>query len=436
MTAIRKSFLLLALFLPLRLWAQPDSLTLNDVVRSALANNPSISRAVEDARASEARVGQTHSFELPAVEGSASYVRIDPVPEFDFGGNSLELAPHDNYDLHLGARYNVYDFGKARAQTRVTESRVHGAREAVKAVRTNVAYAAIRAFYSMLFLQRSMAVQDQEIAALTQHRDVARKKVEAGAAISYDVLTTEVRVAAVQNQRADALNALEKQREVLRELMGLPPDAPVNIRGAMEVDSVELNADSLVAVAQKQRVEMRLADDAENVAKLQQRLASLSNLPVLRASVQYGFKNGYEPNLDAWRGNWTGIAQLSVPVYSGDITRYQKQESDAVLRSEQYHRQALERQIQNEVNRAVDDVHTALEKLSISGVRVRQAEDAVTIARVRYESGTITNVDVLDAETSLAEARLAEEQAVFSFAMARTALEQALGDVKWEAATP
>jgi outer membrane protein len=405
------------------------------VVRLALANNPSILRAVEEARAAQARVGQTRSFERPAVEGSASYTRIDPVPEFVFGGSPLELAPNDNYDFHFGARYNVYDFGKTRAQTRLTESRVQSALDAVNAVRSNVAYAAIRAFYSMLFLQRSIAVQDQEIAALIQHREVARKKVEAGAAIRYDVLATEVRVAAVQNQRADALNALEKQREALRELMGLASDAPVIVRGGMEVDSVGLNADSLIALAQKQRTEIRLAEDAERAAQLQQRLASLSNLPVLRASAQYGFKNGYEPNLNAWRGNWAGIAQLSVPIYSGDIKRYQKQESEATLRATQYQRQALERQIQNDVNRAVDDMHTALEKVTISQVRVRQAEDAVDIARVRYESGTITNVDVLDAETSLAEAQLAREQAVFSFAMARTALEQALGNIQWEDAT-
>jgi outer membrane protein len=432
----RRPFIFLILGgVPWSLWAQPaptlDSLSLNDVVRLALSNNPSVQRALADAQASQSRVGQSRSLERPVVEGVGSYTRIDPVPEFDFGGHVMELAPHDNYDVHLGARYNVYDFGKAREQTRLSENRARSAADAVNVARTNVAYAAVRAFYSMLFLQRSLAVQDQEILALNRHLDMARRKVETGTAINYDVLSTQVRVAAVQNQREDALNLLDKQRTALRELLGLPSDAPVNIRGTMNIEAVGLNADSLTTIALRQRTEMQLAGDAEAIARGQQRLVSRTDLPVLRAIVQYGFKNGYEPNLDTWRSNWAGIAQLQVPIYDGRLKDYQRQEAEAALRSEQYKRQALERQIRGEIERAVNDVATALNKLSISEVRIRQASDAVAIARTRYEAGTITNVDVLDAETALAEAQLVQEQAVYSFEMARTSLDVALGTTKW-----
>lgn len=433
------SLLLMAAAFALRISAQPtavvpDTLTLDDVVRFALSNNPSLQRTLEEANVSTAKVGQSQSYELPNIDGSASYTRMDPVPEFDFGGQPLELAPHNNYDVHVGASYTIYDFGKTHGQTRLSKSRRQNAVDAAEAVRSNLAYSAVRAFYSLLFIQRSLAVQDQEIAALKEHLNVAQKKVEAGTAISYDVLSTQVRVAAVQSQQADAGNALERQRTALRELLGLPSGASVSIQGTLEVDPVELNEDSLTAVALRQRPEIQLANDAENVAKMQQRVTALADLPVLRAAAQYGVKNGYEPNLDSWRGNWAGIAQLQVPIYNGQRKSFQRQEADAALRAEQFKRQVLERQIRGEVERAVSDVRTALNKLSISEVRIKQAQDAVTIARVRYASGTITNVDVLDAETAVAEAQLVKEQAVFSFAMARTALEQALGVVRWSSA--
>jgi outer membrane protein len=424
------SFIMAFFVLPLcaqPLEVLPDSLTLDDVVRLALAGNPSLQRVNEDAQVSNAKVGQSRSFQFPTLDGAATYVRIDPVPEFDFGGQPLELAPHDNYDIHIGASYNVYDFGKTRGQTQLSEKRTQSARDAAHVTQSNLIYAAVRAFYSILYIQQLLIVQDQEIAALNEHLRVAQHKVEAGTAISYDVLATQVRVAAVQNQRADALNALEKQRTALRELLGRPSSAAINVKGQIAVETVGLNLDSLMTVALRQRPEIQLADDAENVAKMQQRLAALADLPVLRAGVQYGVKNGYEPDLNSWRGNWAGMAQVQVPLYNGKRREYQKQEADATLRSEQYKRQALERQIRSEVERAATDVATAFSKLSIADVRIRQAEDAVNIARVRYAGGTITNVDVLDAETSLAEAQLVREQVIFSFAMARTALRQALG---------
>jgi outer membrane protein TolC len=408
----------------------PDTLTLNDVIRLALSNNPSLQRTLEDAHVSTAKVGQSRSFEFPTLDGTATCVRIDPVPEFEFGGHPLELAPHNNYDIHVAASYNIYDFGKARGQTQLSQSRTRSAVDAANVVRSNLTYAVVRAFDSMLFIQRSLIVQDQEIAALNEHLSVAQRKVEAGTAINYDVLATQVRVATVQNQRADALNALEEQRTALRELLGLPSTTPVNVKGQLTVETFGLNKDSLALVALRQRPEMQLADDAENVAKMQQRLAARSDLPVLRAAVQYGVKNGYEPNLDSWRGNWVGMAQLQVPLYNGKRRNFQEQEAAAARRAEHFKRLALERQIRGEVERQVDDVQTALNKLSISEIRIKQAQDAVNIARIRYASGTITNVDVLDAETSLVEALLEREHVVFSFEMARTALQQALGDLR------
>jgi outer membrane protein len=430
----RASFLALMLWLVLPLCAQPsgevpDSLDLNELIRLTLHNHPSLKRAQAEAQAARAKVEQSRSFELPSADASATYLRIDPVPEFEIEGHPLELAPHDNFDMHIGGYYNLYDFGKARSQTQLSRGRLKSAEDAAQLVRSDLAFAAARAFYSILFIRRTLIVQDQEIAALSEHLRVAQSKVDAGTAIQYDVLSTQVRLAAVQNQRLDALNALETQRTEIRELLGLPGNSQVNVTGELSVETIHLDKDSLARVALGQRPEIQLSDDALKVARIQQQLAARSDLPVLRAGAQYGVKNGYEPDLGAWRGNWAGRAELQVPLYHGRQRHYNEQEADAVLGAEESKRQELERRIRSQVDRAVDDLRTTLSKLSASDVRIQQAQDAVSIARIRYSSGAITNVDVLDAETSLAEAELAREQIVFSCVMASTALRQALGEL-------
>jgi outer membrane protein len=410
----------------------PDSLSLPDVVQRAVQNSPAVQRAVENARAAAARVGQNRSALYPTAAGEADYSRIGPVPSIPFGNEVFLLAPANNYDLHVNGMYTVYDFGRNETQVKLSESRAIQSGDAVDVARMSLAYQATYAYYGILFLEQSITVQDQQIAALNEHRTVAQKRVQTGAGIALDVMTTDVRVASAQSQRVDLVSMLDKQKTILRELLGLPASAPVKFKGDLALAPVSLNEDSLAAAAFEQRIDMRLARDEENSAKIQAKLANLNELPSLNVMAEGGFKNGYETNLDKWVANFVAGARLSVPLYTGKRKDYQKQEAAANLRAQQENIQALERQIRGETNRAVVDVQSALDKLQITQVAIERANEAVKVARSAYAYGTLTNVELLDAETAVALADLSRVQALYNFELARSALEQATGVRIWE----
>jgi outer membrane protein len=400
----------LALLVPRGGAAQtPDSLTLADVVQRAVQNHPAVLRAEEEARAADARIGQSRSALYPTVGGQADYTRIGPTPTIPFGASEFELAPANNFDLHVGGSYSVYDFGRNAAQIELAQTKATQAADAVNNARTTLAYQASRAFYGILYLEQSIEVQDQQIAALDEHRSMAQKRVETGAGIHLDVLTTDVRVAAAQSQRVDLVSALERQKTALA------PDAPVNVRGELELTPVSQSEDSLTTLALRGRTEMRLAQDAEASAKVQRRLADLAELPTFNAIASAGFKNGYPPELNDWVANYAAGARISVPIFSGKRKEFQQQEAEAALRSQQAATSALERQIRGEIGRALTDVRAAQEKYRISQVAIERANAAVAVARSAYSYGTLTNVDLLDAETSVAVAKLAQVQALFNY---------------------
>lgn len=409
-----------------------DTLTVQDVIRRTVQNHPAVQRALEDAKAADARVGQSCSALYPTLDGVFDYARIGPVPSIPFFNEVFELAPADNYDLHLGARYNVYDFNRSATQVRLSRSRAISSAEAADVVRSSLAYQATRAFYGILFLQQSIAVQDQEISALNEHHAMAQKRVQSGVSINLDVLTTEVRVAAAQSQRVDLQSQLDKQKTALRELLGLSSSAPVIVKGDFGHAPFTMNPDSLVAVAYRQRTEMQLARDAETVALMQQRLTALGDLPVLNAFATYGYKNGYEPHLHEWVRNWAVGGQLSVPIFEGKRKGFQKQEAEANLRAQQEIIRNIERQIQSETDRAIVDVKAAFSKLDISQIAIDRATAAVQVARSAYAHGTVTNVDLLDAETSLAQVNLIQLQALYACELARFGVQQAIGVKVWE----
>jgi outer membrane protein TolC len=321
----------------------------------------------------------------------------------------------------------VFDFGKTSAAVALSQSRVQTSRDAIELTKTNLALQTIRTFYSIILLQKSMQVQDEQIEALTQHISVTQKRVTAGSATNFDVLTTQVRVASSQNQRVEIQNSLQKQESVFRQLLNLSTNVPLMIRGSFQQAPLSLNIDSLQQIASHQRAELKLARDAEESAKLQKNASSRGNMPSLKLIAAYGFKNGYEPNLYPMRGNWMWGAQAQIPLFDGGRVSHQEEEAQAAIESEQAHTQDAERQIRSDVEQVVADVQASWSKVQISDVQLQQAHDAVAIARTRYETGSITNLDLLDAETAESSAKLMSLQALYRYVISKYELDRAVG---------
>ena len=405
-----------------------DTLTVSQVVQRVLERHPAIEQASHNVRASEARVLQSTSATYPEVSTEAGYVFLGPIAKLAFPGfGEFRLYPADNYDAHIAGRYTVYDFGKIDATADLNRSRVQSVRDIMDLTKSNLSYQTIRVFYSILYLEQSIKVQDEQIEALNQHLATTQRRVSAGTATSFDVLTTQVRVAGSQNQKIELENALQKQRAVMSQLLGLPPGAPILIRGDFEQTSAPAHGDSLLQAAIRQRMEIKLARDAEQSAQLQQKVASLGNKPTLKVNLTYGLKNGFIPNLDVLRGNWVAGVKAEVPIFDGWRTDRQVEEAQANIEAEQAHRRDVERQVRSEVEQAVADVEASASKIAISELQVQQAREAVAIARTRYESGTVTNLDLLDAQAAESAAKLGKLQALYKLVLSKFDLQRAIG---------
>jgi outer membrane protein len=409
-----------------------DSLSLDQVIRRVLETYPAVQQASRGVLASQARVRGSRSPYYPQVEGDGSYLRLGPTASIDIPGlGAFDLFPANNYDAHVSLRQTLFDFGKRSTAVDYARSLEQAADHNVEFVQTALAFQTIDTFYAIVFLERSLAVQDDEIAALTQHLEVTREKVRTGSATDFEVLTTEVRVATAQSQRIDVANALERQTVRLRGLMDLPPDQPLNLAGAFPPAPAALDVDSLVALALTQRPELKLSRDAEASAAIQTRLASLGDRPSLDVGLMAGFKNGYVPNLNTLKGNWDAGVQVRVPIFNGFRTRSQVEETRATADATQDHTRDIERRVTMEVRQAVADLHAGVDKLAASEIQVRQAEAAVSMADVRYQAGVVTNLDVLDAQTSLQEARLMNLRAQYQVVQSAYELKRAVGARVW-----
>ncbi len=404
-----------------------DSLTVDKAVSAALQSSLSLKQAEAQIRASEARVRQNESGYFPMVDATADFMRIGPIPEFSFAGLDLPLAPINNIDIHIRASELVYDFGKRTASIDVVRLGVKLTMDNKRSITSSLTVKTMLSFYLVMMLERSVAVQEQQVQALNEHLAITRKRVESGSATEFDALTTAVRVSQAQSAKIDLEHALKDQQVTLLRLTGMSWDAMVCLSGSFEAEPLREGLEMLLDSAKNRRPDLIAARDARDNAALQEQLASLDDAASLRVFASYGLTNGYEPNLEVVRGNLAAGIGVNVPIFNGFKRRGKEEEAAALVNAAERTVEDLTRNAEAEVRQGLSAVTSARDKIAMTELQTHQAESAVENARVRYESGTGTNLDLLDAETNVASARLQGLQARFQYVVARIGLEASTG---------
>jgi len=419
------------LLMPYSSYSQSNQseLTLEKAIQMTINNYPLIKQQQEKLRAVDYKIQQQESFYYPNVEGQAGYSRIGPLPSFNFGGEELVLAPANNYNLNVVLNQQLYDFGRRSASVDLISSYKQSAADNVDLVKSNLSYQTLQIFYSILFIRKSIAVKDTQLAALNAHLTVTNKKVESGSATDYDALSTQVRISQAQSEKIELLNQLKQQQIALKELLGIEQDTSVVVKGDFSAPPAVTNTDSLVQIAFQKRSELKLAEDELNTSHLQEQLTGLGDTPSLNAMLAYGLKNGYEPNLDVLRGNWVAAVSVKVPIFNGYLTKYKEGEAKVNSNVSELNIATLKRNIISDVQQASSNLNSSLEKLNSTLTQVNFAEQTVQRAESRYSSGVGTNLDLLDAETSLAEARFFYLQDLYKSILSSYQLRKAVGDV-------
>jgi len=409
-----------------------DSLSVNDAVALTLKNYPLIQQAAEKINVAEAKIKEQQSALYPALDAEASYERIGPIPSIIFGAESFDLAVPNNYNADVSVYHTLYDFGRRNASVDLVKSYKNSAIDNVEYVKSNLAFQTVQTFYSIILLERSIAVKDTDILNLKDHLSFTQKRFETGSATDFDVLTTQVRISNAENQKLDLKNALKKQIINLKNLTGIPYDSTANLVGDFSLNYNIINKDSLIAAAMQQRPELKLALDSENSAKMQQNVAGLGNMPSLNLMLSYGLKNGFMPNLNAIRGNWIAGVGLSVPIFDGFRTSANEEEADANLKVTEANTSEVRKDVISEVQRSAEDLKIKINKVSTTKIQVNYAKESLQRANTQYRNGVSTNLDLLDAEDSLAQARLQFLLAVYEAIISNYNLKKSVGDVIWQ----
>lgn len=402
-------------------------LTLAGTIDAVLAQYPSLEAARAAVDAAGGRTRQTSAARGTEVSVGGVYGYMSLRPYVAIGSTSLYETVQDNYGASVTVRQLLTDFGRTDAVVELARSGEITARDALNLTRQQLGYQAIQDFYGTVLLRESVVVARDDIRSLEEALRISQRRFSGGTATKFDLLTTQVRMAAAGNRLADATAALERQESALRQLLGRPPGSSLDLVGDFGPNAPLPDLTEAIAEGLANRPEMSLARDSETTARLRLKATGRTDRPVLAAQASGGVSNGYLPEMYDRKGYVTAGVSLSVPILTGGRTAGEQAEARADLRAAEAFGGEAARGVTTDVEDAFSDLKAARARLASADTLVAEAREALGLAKSRYSNGVATDFELLDAQSDEHAAELSRLQASYDCAVARQAVARAAG---------
>jgi outer membrane protein TolC len=406
-----------------------DSVDLQQIVTKVIETHPSVLKAEEAINSVDAGIGLARSAYYPDVDFGANYTRIGPVPAIsvpDLG--SFNMAPADNYNTAVNVRQTVYDFSKTKTNIQLAESNKDIAGKNIDMVKQRLSLVTITCYYTIAYLQEAVHIKEMQLGILEQHLDFVTRQKETGSATDYEILSTKVRISNANNQKLDLETAHNNQVVILNSLLGLPENTKIVVKNRLLIQPINYEFDSLISYAIVHRNEMVLAGLRQKQAELRLHSVKIENNPTLSAFASGGIKDGYFPELTKPTANYTAGLGLRVPIFTATRHKYNLQWATSDISSVKNDIEFYRREISSEVYQNATSLQASKRKIDQSELQLEQAHEALRLAALRYTSGTLTNLDLLDNESYEAESRLTLMKARIDYLINSARLEISIGN--------
>ncbi|HEY5043182.1 MAG TPA: TolC family protein [Verrucomicrobiae bacterium] len=408
-------------------------LSLADALNTVLLQNATILEAKNDLEASHGLVVQTRAVALPQLQATGQYkdeeiTLLQEPPGFNYP------EPHQSWNAGIQIVQSIYMGGRMVAAFKAANATD---KQALANYQTSVADTLLNvqvAYYDVLLAAQQITVREASVNLLEKELEDQQHRLDAGTVPKFNVLRAEV---AVANERPNLISARNNYRIAknnLANLLGynLPRDVwediPLNLTDDFNTAPYQINLPDAIQQALTRRTE--LVSLRKNIELQQLNIVNAKSgyKPTVSVFAGYNWMNSqFSTDLHDQFNGWNAGAQMSWNIFDGALTSGKVKQAKAQFDKSKTTLADQSRQIELQVRTAYSDFIQAREILDSQQKVQEEADEALREAKARAEAGTGTQLDVLDAETSLTQARTTQIQAEHDYAAARAKFERAIG---------
>jgi TolC family type I secretion outer membrane protein len=402
------------------------TLSLVQLVDVALRANPSTREAWSFARAAAAEVGARRSLYFPVIEIDGTLQRQKTAA---VGGQFTYLQT--TYGPSVAASWLLFDFGGREADVEEATRALYAADWTHNAAIQDVVLSVAQAYYGYLNSKALVLARQSNLDEARRSLDASEERHRAGVATIADVLQARTAASQIELQLQDTQGQLQIIRGALATAVGVPANIPVEVGQLPEdlpLDIVKKNVDELIARAVAERPDLAASRFAALAAQSRIRSVQAEGLPKLSLNAN-GNRTFYStPNLpDPFSTNYSGLVLLRIPVFTGFDVAYRTQKAKEEAEAARAGAEQLEDRVILDVWSSYYAVQTATQRIATTRDLLASAQQSADVAAGRYKAGVGSIIDLLTAQSALADARAEEVQSRSFWFLAMAQLAHATG---------
>jgi len=371
-----------------------DATSLQDALRAAYQNNPTLESTRATLRAQDESVAQAGAGLRPslALSGSGSRTYSISTPGAD---------PVDSFRASLNSQLTLYDGGRTKNAVAAAENSVYATRANLQTAEQGVLLQAVIAYLDVRRDQRLLALANSNIHLIEQQVQATKDRFAAGAVTRTEVALAEAQLAAAKTSLAAKSGAYALSKEVYRAVIGV---APVNLQAPPALPKIPSSVAAAESIAVREHPSLKAAQFNEKAAEFDLERARGARRLNLSLSGSVDYSNGSSPFTSESTSATIALAG-SMPIYQGGAISSAMRSASEILVSRSAKTNDVMRSVRQSTASAWANIRVARASITAASLQIEASQIAFDGIQEEQRLGARTTLDVLDAEQNLLNAK-------------------------------
>ncbi len=409
-------------------------LDLEETIQRALLTNPSVKIAEYNRKAakadySAAKSARGISISLSHSSGRGGYAdnRYNTIYQ-----NGRPVAIYDkgianSHSNSITASLPIFTGGELQGQIGQAKANYRSMLSAEEQAYNEMKETATTGYFNMLNATNMKALRQESVDRLQAHLDNVIAQYNVGIVARADVLRSEVELANAQQNYITASNEYDVAEATLNNIIGTPLGTTLLLKDRLQYEPYENDMAYCLAYSEQHRPELKQAEYAIDSAEAALVVARSGHMPKVYANAS----NNWGGNGSDWPGdddeNWSVGVTASMNVFDSGVTWSKIHAAQENLAKAKESQRQIKDNVELEVRTDYLSMREAEKRITTAQVAVASAEEDYHIAVVRYQAGVGTNIDVMDAQEALTQAKTNYYQALYNYNTSKAALNTSMG---------
>ncbi|TAN40993.1 MAG: TolC family protein [Nitrospirae bacterium] len=408
-----------------------STFTMSEAISFALKNNPGIIASGKEIDMTALGVDAAKAAKMPKIDLIGNVTRsrypaaLTPISGSPLAGTEFPEFDNPVYDFGISFRLPLYRGGRLARGVHIAEVQKLIAEDIDTFNRQELVYNITSIVYKIAQLEKLREAAEAAEKQLDKHKRNVELFLEAGTVPRVELLKTEVELGRTQENVLRMSNSVESAYELLKTLMGIDDKRRLTIVKEVAPNDSYPSLEESLGRAFARRSDYQAVLKKQMLTDEKIKVTEGKRLPDIYLAAEYLDRAGEQ---FAFKENWSVALKLALPVFDGGListeVKQGKKEAEKVRQEERSLRFAISREIKD----AYMSIENARQRTEVAQKAVETAKETLRIEILKYETGTGTSTDVIDADAALLNAETAYHQAVFDNKLAVAALRKAVGE--------